>query len=108
MTQPIKVNGRWDLHGFFDTINHTHLSYLDVRVGLIDLMLVERKNGLWFIIDEEGHFSENPRIFQARAEHYTEPAFFASYDDVSEEAIAMIAQLTGKPVSFMRAHFSDE
>lgn len=107
MAQPKKVNGLWDMHSFYETVNHTHLSYPDDQIGFIDLMLVERKNGQWFIIDQEGQFSENHRVFQECTENYIEPAFFASYEDVREEAVALIANAIGKPVSFMREHFSN-
>lgn len=75
--------------------------YPDEKAGLVCLRLVERLNGSWFIVDPNGLFVGNARVFQDRSEVYTEPAFLASYQDAEEEAIALIANVVGKPVSFI-------
>ncbi len=101
MAQPQKVNGIWDIYRFYETVNDNRICYPDEKAGLVCLRLVERLNGSWFIVDPNGLFVGNARVFQDRSEVYTEPAFLASYQDAEEEAIALIANVVGKPVSFI-------
>lgn len=70
-----KVNGVWDTHTLYKTINHTHVSYLYDDSILIDLMLVECGDGRWFIVDDTGELND-PSIHDKYSEVFSEPKFF--------------------------------
>lgn len=105
MERPLKVNGMWDTHTHYRTINHTHMSYINTDSLLIDLCLVECQDGRWFIVDDTSEI-EDDNIFDKCSDEFIEPKFFDNEEKATEYAIDTIHKKTGVSRTELNKHFS--
>ena len=103
-----KVNGMWDTHSFFQTINHYHLSCLPEGDGdFADIMVVECKDGRWFLVEESGE-SGDDKLFDAYSEEFKEPQFFGSSQEAQEYAIGVISKVAKVSVEELVALYNED
>lgn len=87
-----------DSHLLYQTISHEHLDDLvDWALGDYPdsgLVLVECKDGRWFVEQEYGHaFDSFSGISKPKSTPYLEPTFYPSRNDALERALVLITQV---------------
>ena len=106
ITQPKRINGKWDTHSFYKTVSHLHLSLLLDNNDFIDFLLVECADGRWFIIEESNTF-ESVQLFDAYSSEFIEPKFYSSFDDAEKFACKLIAENTNLEFDEIYPYFED-
>lgn len=89
-----KIEERYNSHEYFDTINHHHISdYGDTNC---DIMIVECRDGRWFIEDHCGGASTNGTkdVFNP-FETGSYPTFFSSLKRANIRAAEIVSSITG-------------
>lgn len=89
-----KINGQWDTHNYYQTINHFHLSCLPDDGDFADIMAVECKDGRWFLEEQSGE-SGDEKLFDSYSDEFKEPHFFDTSEAAKEYAIKVINRVTG-------------
>lgn len=102
-----KRNGMWDTHTYYDTVSHSHLTYLCDDGRYVDIRLVECKDGRWFLIDDEGSVSDTG-ILDLYKDTFIEPRFFSSAEEATDYAIKAASKITGKSIIDLANHLKDE
>lgn len=89
-----KLNGRWNSHKFFNTINHWHISDYESDTTC-DLMLVECMDGRFYIVDNWGGDADGHHEVFNPYDKNSYPTFFESFEQGNRTAAAVVASITG-------------
>lgn len=88
---------RWNSHLYFDTVNHTHISDYSGDKSC-DLMLVECKDGRWYIEDNWGGDAEGAKDVFNPFERHSYPTFFSSFEAAERRAAEIVSEITGAKI----------
>ncbi|EBU2048078.1 hypothetical protein CTO56_18250 [Salmonella enterica] len=84
------------IHTRYDTVNHHHLDYLLDNGEYPDsaLMVIECRDGRWFILQEFGEkYSRFPGVVRSREDDVTEPVFYHDLEAVAHAAFGYIGEV---------------
>ncbi|ODS23597.1 hypothetical protein AB835_08270 [Candidatus Endobugula sertula] len=86
--------GRFNSHAFFDTIHHTHICDYSGDQSC-DLMLVECRDGRWYIEDNWGGDAQGAKGVFNPYDQSSYPTFFDSMEAAERRAAEVISGITG-------------
>lgn len=101
------VKGRYNSHRFFDTVNHHHISYYGDDESC-DLMVVECRDGRWFIEDNWGGDAKGADGVFNPFVRGSYPTFFPSLEDANLRAAEVVGSITGASVAVLLLEDDDE
>ena len=86
-------------HERFSTINHWHISGLSLAGSYYEILVVECRNGKFYVEDWLGDVPGYPDIWQPNKSgpDQDEPHFFDSYEECLKHAVKTIAKVAGIP-----------
>ena len=85
---------KWNSHSFFNTINHWHVSDYS-QEKTCDIMIVECKDGRFFIEDNWGGDANCHTDVFNPFERSSYPVFYNDFHSVNEAAAKIVASITG-------------
>ena len=89
-----QARGRFNSHKFFNTINHHHISdYSGDQT--CDIMIVECKDGRWYIEDNWGGDALGAEDVFNPFDKNSYPTFFPTREDAELRAAQIVSSITG-------------
>lgn len=90
--------GRYKSHAYFGTVNHHHISDYSGD-ETCDLMIVECKDGRWYIEDNWGGDAKGAKdVFQPHTKG-SYPTFFNTLEECNLRAAEIVSSITGANVA---------
>lgn len=89
---------RYNSHRFFDTINHHHISDYSGDESC-DLMIVECRDGRWYVEDNWGGDAKGAEGVFNPFEKGSYPTFFPTLEAANLHAAEVVSSITGTPVA---------
>ncbi|MGN5048520.1 hypothetical protein ACTG16_21730 [Aeromonas sp. 23P] len=100
-------NGRYITHLFFNTVGHHHISDYGGSEQC-DLMVVECRDGRWFIEDNWGGDAKGASGVFNPFEKGGFPTFYKSAEEANQRAAEVISSITGTDIESILDESDDE